>query len=86
MLSLILDAMFTLSKTTSLQKRFHTFLAYELLRRTPGLKAHTAFGALISAVWTLGCRYSFRFGHWDVVAYISSREPATTSQCLTRNE
>ena len=52
-----------------------------------GVRKHTPrMACLISAVWTLGCRYSSRVGHWDVVAYISSTEPATTSQSPTRNE
>ena len=52
----------------------------------PGIRKHTPrLAGLISAVWTLGCRYWFRVGHWNVVAHISSTEPATTSQC-TRND
>ena len=63
-------------------------LPYELLHRTLGLgSTHRVWRVYSrSAVWTLGCRYSFRVGHWDVVAYISSTKPATTSQCPTRNE
>ena len=35
----------------------------------PGIRKHTPrLACLISVVWTLGCRYSFRVGHWDVVA------------------
>ena len=53
----------------------------------PGIRKHTPrLTCPISAVWTPGCRYWFLVGHWDVVAYISSTEPATTSQCPTRNQ
>ena len=58
---------------------------YELVHQTTGLGSTHCLACLISAVWTLGCRYWFLFGHWDVVAYISNTEPATTSQCPTRN-
>ena len=35
----------------------------------PGIRKHTPrLACLISAVWTLGCRYWFRVVHWDVVA------------------
>ena len=49
---------------------FYFFLAYELLRRTLGLGSTHRVWCVKSqpAVGTLGCRYSFRVGHWDVVA------------------